>query len=116
MLRAKPQVAPPVFHDRKKVEEPQSCFVGEIGKGLPIVTNDALPGGKPNVSLFVLEDIAGDALWAMRSSDGCTFHKIRIADGEAQVFLKGRKRIGFTWALFRQVGFFLPLAGTENDG
>ena len=85
------------------METPESFCQCKIGKGFPIIANDALPGGEPNVSFFILQHIAGDAAGSIGRY--CIFwrYKIRIIPGNVSFWLPVRGCFGFTH----------PVAGSE---
>ena len=102
-----PDVSIFIFQNRKNMKAFQALFFCKIGKGIPIVTNNSLPGGKPNVPFSILQDIASDAAGAEGGVYGFGFYKIRVTIRQTTFRL--------AYAVFWRVGFVLLFAGRDKN-
>lgn len=108
-----PKVPALPFQNRKNMKASQTLFVRKISKGLPIVTNNPLPGSEPKVSVSILHDIARDITGTVGSGDGFAFHKRRIAIRSTHFRWPGRRCFRLACVVFGQICHALFLAGSD---
>lgn len=85
-------------------------LIRKIGKGIPIVPNDTLPGGKPKVSFAILHDIARDTTGAVGSGYLLGFHKIWVIIRQFYFRL-----LWLACVVFWQACFLLSITGGDEN-